>query len=233
MLLKRTLLSLLVLTGCTSPSTFQPYSKSEIKTVVQSRLLLGEEYKQVLDKDLLTLEFGNYHSYQEYRITLKNDLPYVYGEHPNLVAGTSTRLQKSPDGDPLACFNNTSYRNLPVEFCLQDTDQNGYFDYGVFKGVGAYNLNVPYKKESIEKITASRNYRKRELLFKGIANNKLDFTYNEYIANMEYPSNTENFKINFPRNAIVQFNYKGAKFEILATTNFEITYRVLSDFDPI
>jgi hypothetical protein len=122
-------------------------------------------------------------------------------------------------------------------FCTADTNNDGYLDSWwkskkQFKSMidNDYKLldkKVPYTLE----YTYSENSFKYDVLYQGRVNNRISISYREFANNIARPAFTQNIEYEVIENADTIIGFKGLRIKILKTTNYDITYQVLKDYD--
>lgn len=223
--------SIICVVACTNlPTAVEVGEVNTIERTSNNIVTRNRIYTKELDQAILKQEKGSYELLKSQRVTLLSGLDFEYLKHPSLNKGATVGLAKDEEGNTAACFNDAFYREDQIEFCVFDTNDDSVFNYGVYGGVEAAEIFVPYLINESKKHIATRNYRKRELVFNGVKDNKIHFIYREYASEIDAPTNSADFKIAYPRNSKVIFDYKGAKIEVLHANNFEIKFKVLKHF---
>jgi len=132
--------------------------------------------------------------------------------------------------------------------CLYDTNNDLKFDKYEFKpysnnfisndkdsSENKYeNLieNVPYTYEVkvLDNFTVEESF-KYIALYQGKNKNKIKISYREYLNNMARPSFTQDIEYELEENASTIIGFKGLRIEVLKATNFDITYKVIKDYN--
>jgi len=102
--------------------------------------------------------------------------------------------------------------------------------YNKNKTYGPNTLNDILSYETVEIMDISKPARKVELIFSGVKDNKILFTYNEYSESLDQPSFTSQIKYKLNKNKPTMIAYKSAKIKIYKANNQEIVYKVLKSF---
>lgn len=215
--LKFVSLSVVLLGGCASTQPSIPMQNVSIPS-------LSQETSVSLGESMLKQATG----YITDTITLGN----VDGATTQINGGTYCRLIKGSDtftnlngatvgvknafGTVLSYTSNVTYSNGKV--CVPGT-----------MGFGCYSSNdisIDYKASDM---CLSKNSFQQSIEYNGKNGTVLKFTYREFSDNMARAPFTTDFTIDLDEGNVMK--YKGAKFEILRSSNTEITYKVISNFN--
>ena len=115
-------------------------------------------------------------------------------------------------------------------FCLQDRDDDGYFDRVLIIGGGKSrpNIRVPYESGWGP---GERGYL-RELSYTGAASRVLRLSYREFVDDFSQPRLSQEATYDLSASGPTRIVFKGAEVEVLSADNAGIRYRVLSGFSP-
>lgn len=225
---------ILVFSGCgiTPPSIVYDSngSRSElIQTPSLDQITIVEVGENMYTKSFLYYD-------NTYVATLMEPLneAYVRGglftHNINLPVNFKSQLMKWTDP-----YTNTICNNVgPYYFiCLTDRDGTGSFNYfgTMFNGeFSQINKPIKYKIERSAPYMKDKNF-KREVLYQGKVNNKINLSFLEFKDNLIRPAFTQNIEYELDKNGQAEIGFKGLRIQVLKATNFDITYKVIKDYN--
>ena len=167
----------------------------------------------------------------------RKDIIRVHGKveantgRPRSYTIRNTKLLKTIENYNAICYS---------WFCTADTNNDGYLDSWwksrkqlnfivdmVDNDYKPLDKKVPYSLE----YTYSKNSFKYDVLYQGHINNKINISYREFANNIARPAFTQNIEYEILENADTIIGFKGLRIKILNTTNYDITYQVLKDYN--
>lgn len=168
-------------------------------------------------------ETGFYLSTQIRKVELLDTTGPDEDNYPELKSGSITRLSKNIEGSLGACFTLQD-----GQFCLIDTDNNGYFERGFFNNNLIENLAVQYKVNIKNNKSNYSNQLRKQLVYRGITVDKIKFTYLEFKDDMIKPFIKRDFTISNHTGSHITLHYKGANFKIIKADNVNIVFESFS-----
>lgn len=176
-------------------------------------------------------ETGFYLSTQSKQIELLSSINTLNDGFPQLKSGALAPLSKDINGDNGACFAQQDDNSKPInqaKLCLVDTNNDGYFEQGVFNNTLIENLAIQYKINVKESKSNYSNLLRKQLVYRGITVDKIKFTYLEFKNDMEKPLLKRDFTISNHKNRHITLNYKGSHFKIIKADNVNIVFEISS-----
>jgi hypothetical protein len=222
----------LLLNACSSTPIYKSISQdAEIVVANKNTPSLVQDVSVNIGQVVLMKESGTYSENKIQTVTLLNKLTYEYLEHPGIGKGKTTALGITDSGGYAACFNDAQYNDRHIRFCLFDENKDGAFEEGSFEGTSIDGLKTPYKIISESQHTATTDYVKQTLTYKGLLNGKIVFDYSQYAGNMAKATFTQPFSIKNQKDVRIIFNFKGAEIIVKKATSTNITYEVIKHFN--
>jgi hypothetical protein len=161
------------------------------------------------------------------------------GHRLNLNEGSGGVLQKrSFNGASALCFRTSgagsAYMSLTEAgaalACLVDTENDGYFDYAMFATREKHFplvSKVPYRLGKIqEDVSSDRSTFRQELIYQGVANGVVRFSYREFFSGTARPAFTQELTYDLPKDGRTVITFRDLVIQINAATNKKIDYIV-------
>jgi hypothetical protein len=161
------------------------------------------------------------------------------GHRLNLNEGSGGVLQRrSINGASALCFRTTgagsAYMSLTeagaAVACLVDNENDGYFDYAMFATREKHFplvAKVPYRLGKIqEEVTTDRTSFRQELIYQGVSNGVVRFSYREFSSGIARPAFTQDLTYDLPKDGRTVITFRDLVVQINAATNKKIDYVV-------
>ena len=152
-------------------------------------------------------------------------------EQVDLAAGTGLFILR--ERKLKACREQITYSNLPGApsiwtNCLVDSEDDGKFDKVIYSSDGfAKRIEppVPYKKGLIEIAgTGSSNFRK-VILYSGVGENVIKFSYREFTNDMARPAYTEELAVPLGKSFPQDIAVKDSVFTLIGLDGMGVSYK--------
>ncbi len=142
---------------------------------------------------------------------------------PRLSAGSEGQPAIGKNGEFAACFEDV--------ICMYDKEGDGRFESATHSGsavVADVDIGYEVREETKELLTGG--YFKKAIIYQGISNNKMKFSYREFSDRTARPAFNQDFQIDLDNTEPTIFGFKGARIEVYSATNIEIEYTVTKYF---
>jgi len=174
--------------------------------------------------------------YMEFRyrinpaVRLKEDIETEYTN-----VSSKIRLSKMMK-DKREVYGTISISDESITY-LYDEDNDGKFEQFMVQArknaVSWKDLKTEAAYEQASGIRSESGGFEFELIYEGLSENSVRFTYNEYRDDLTQASFTESIDFNLSDNRGNIISYKGIEVEILDATDEQLTYRVLSGSNEV
>lgn len=221
--------AILVLTGCAATPTLETFSHKEIKhpaPLATSTAAKGQPMYLHYDYDSLIV----------YHLQEPLDMRFMLGI---VVVSQQERLYRGIVGQKeVLCSGYKTYRDPLVGpqaiSCFFDVGRTGKVDTvtvapGAIWFEKSIGRSIPY--EGKELVSGKAQPVKRELIFTGYADGQLTFLYREYQNDLKKAAVNQPLFVaieSFP----AKKELKGLSIEFLSATDAQLSYRILTGFQP-
>ena len=218
------LLSILLIAGCATIDTVyvpeeQSFSTPLLNTVTTAGL--GEtmvSQGRLVEHDAIYIESETRHSlaytilpgYWVKEGEDKNGNFYVPSPH-----GDAGGIRKHPFSDP--------WRSIYIPFDSSELC--------VVTMINLKGCEAGLEWQDLKQAGISDRYFQQHLVYGGGYDNKINMVYREIVYNRARPAFDHDVEYDLSESAVV--GYRGARLEIISATNSEITYKLLSNFNPL
>jgi len=222
-----TIFTIFIFGGCSSKFDAKPVTMPRMDSDVNEKV----KYVKYVGETIV-----NRYDYSEIRgITVTEDLTDShYGGEIIFKAGDFLGLYiEDFTEEKLYCglyYKTMTSSNPNNTICFVEENkaiQEFYMIMGTNYKHGPYSLTsaLPYIKDAI--VNTKKSYRKIELLYDGMHNGMMLFTYREFMDNSRKPSFYSKVRFKKHRGATT-FTYKSAKIKVFRANDSKIEYVVLS-----
>ncbi|WP_320035466.1 hypothetical protein [Halarcobacter sp.] len=116
--------------------------------------------------------------------------------------------------------------------CLTDLNNDKEFTHFSAFGTPDYGkLNSPVKYEITQSTSFQEDSFKYIALYQGKKNNIIKISFREFKNNMARPAFTQDIEYELDKDGTALIGFKGLRIKVLKVTNFDITYKVIKDYD--
>jgi len=210
-----------------NPYKISHYINSEI--FMDNNLREGFYIQKIPDiNSTATAEIGE-NMYQKINVfkTREYRIKFIDSSYNDKFSTMDMTLRKDNNKHNTICSNDNYNK-----FCLINTSDDYYFDTIVnLSKFSEQKLDslIAYKYE--QKILLNEDSFKYIALYQGKIGNKIKISYREFIKNMSRPAFTQNINYELNKNKTTIIGFKGLRIEVFKATNFNITYRVIHDYN--
>jgi len=192
---------------------------------IDNNLTEGFYIQKIPDiNSIATAEIGE-NMYQKINVykTKKYSVKFIDLSYNDKFSKMDMALRKDNNKHNTICSN---------KICLIDTSNDYYFDTIInLSKHSKQNLDSPIAYKYKQKLLLNEDSFKYVALYQGKIGNKIKISYREFIENMSRPAFTQNINYELNKNKTTIIGFKGLRIEILKATNFNITYRVIHDYN--
>lgn len=131
----------------------------------------------------------------------------------------------------VACTRKGNYHSYEV--CLYDVDNDYKFDKAGATMNGLYtdlNKKIAYKIENTEPIYKEDSF-KYEVLYQGKKGNTIKISFREFKDNVARPAFTQDIEYKLNKDGSTTIGFKGLRVNVIKATTFDITYKVIKDYE--
>jgi len=150
----------------------------------------------------------------------------------------TAKLEKRHNGhlylrkrDDIGCELLDRYGSL----LMIDENCDGSFDKRAVVFSSDDDKRIVYKTVPPKPTSISSDSFMYGVLYQGKVDNKLNIAFQEYVGEgnkfMIRPAYTQNIQYELDENGEAEIGFRGLRIKVLKATNFEITYKVMKDFD--
>lgn len=116
--------------------------------------------------------------------------------------------------------------------CLTDLNNDNQFTHFSAFGSSDYgNLDSPAKYKLVQSSSFMNDSFKYVALYQGKKGNAIKISFREFKNNMARPAFTQDIEYELDSNEKTTIGFKGLRIEVLKATNFDITYKVIHDYN--
>lgn len=139
------------------------------------------------------------------------------------------KLRKDVNGISSACFQGDNKYN----YCLTDSNNDGYFDKFYAPGYGSpypMQKSIKYTTKQTEPLFESDSF-VYTVLYQGKTGNKIKVSFREFVDDIARPSFTQDIEYELEKDGAAVIGFKGLRMEVLKATNLDIKYKVTKDYN--
>ena len=207
----------------------------------------GKEILRIPELNVIkTIEIGenlyqkiNQISYNTYNVILKDNTQAslfnggfikTYKEN----SSQNDLLYKWQNKNAMCFYSGRDYTlNRPIKICLIDNDDRQYFTHAVYsyKDIKYPLTNIAKYEIKPTPPTFNQDSFKYQGLYQGKTDNKIKISFREFKDNMARPAFTQDIEYELDSKGTTTIGFKGLRIEVLKATNYDITYKVIKDYN--
>lgn len=215
-----------VLAGCVS-SNHATLVQAEINStpIDMSFPKLMDKLDRELGEDLLRHQVGAVFITKSNIVKTKDRLESSsLTKTPELMSGAVGVEAVGMNGEFAACFEHS--------ICMYDKDKNNRFDTITHPGsMVDLSADIGYDVEASSTKSTSPTGLTRTLIYQGISDGKLKLKYREFSGTLARPAFDQEFEVDYIKDGVTQFGFKGSRFEVFSASSSQISYRVTAYFN--